>query len=32
MTNALNVFTFEGVQLRTLEEDGVIWCVAKDIA
>lgn len=32
MTNALNIFTFEGVQLRTLKEDGVIWCVAKDIA
>ena len=31
-TFALKVFTFEGLQLRTVEEDGEIWFVAKDIA
>ena len=31
-TLALKVFTFEGVQLRTVEEDSEIWFVAKDIA
>ena len=31
-TLALKVFTFEGLQLRTVEEDGEIWFVAKDIA
>lgn len=31
-TFAHKVFTFEGLQLRTVEEDGEIWFVAKDIA
>ena len=29
---ALQVFSYEGLQLRTVEENGVVWFVARDIA
>lgn len=29
---ALQVFSYEGLQLRTVEENGIAWFVAKDIA
>lgn len=32
MTSALQVFSFEGLGTRTVEEDGEIWFVAKDVA
>ena len=32
MTNALQVFSYEGQQVRTVEKDGDIWFVGKDIA
>ncbi|MBR0074640.1 MAG: phage antirepressor KilAC domain-containing protein [Synergistaceae bacterium] len=32
MTNSLQVFNFENTQTRTIEENGEIWFVAKDVA
>ena len=32
MTKALQVFDYKGTQVRTVERDGEIWFVAKDVA
>ena len=32
MTNALQVFKYKDKQVRTVEHDGEVWFVAKDIA
>ena len=31
MENALQVFSYNGARVRTVERDGVVWFVAKDV-